>query len=63
MIHEFWNWLESYRSLRRQRSAQKRLAEIVSQTAESYEVRQYRERRAAALKGLALRRQKMEAQG
>lgn len=57
------NWLSRQAGKYRQRAAQKRLAEIVEQTAESYEVRRYRERRAAALKGSALRRQKMEAQG
>ncbi len=36
----------------RERRAQKRLAEIVRDTRDSYECRRYRERRAAALKGL-----------
>ncbi len=39
-------------SLIRERRARKRLAEIVRDTRNSYECRRYRERRAAALKGL-----------
>lgn len=35
----------------RERAARKKLDQIVKQTAESYEIRRYRERRAAALKG------------
>lgn len=35
-----------------ERRARKRLAEIVASTRDSYECRRYRERRAAALKGL-----------
>lgn len=40
------------------RKARKRLAQIVEQTRSSYEIRRYRERRAAAMKGLALKRER-----
>lgn len=54
MIRKFLN-------LYRERQARKRLAELVAQTASSYEVKRYRERRAAALKGDAIKR--MRANG
>lgn len=42
----------------REHQARARLAELVAQTRNSYELQRYRERRAAALKGRALKREK-----
>jgi hypothetical protein len=50
-------WAED-RQRRRERQALARLAQIVAQTASSYEIVDYRKRRAAAMKGRGLRRQR-----
>lgn len=47
----------------RERQARKRLAQLVAQTASSYEIVDYRKRRAAAMKGRALKRGREAAHG
>lgn len=62
MITLFHTWLANRRAHRRQRYAQARLAELCRQTRSSPDHIVREARRAAALKGLALRRSKMDAQ-
>jgi hypothetical protein len=51
-------WFKDRTARKAEREARERLAELVEQTRSSYEHRRYLERRAAALKGAAIKRER-----